>query len=168
MIANVIGLGSTWNMWPGTGFSIGVNDIFSRVKTNNLVVVNSFKQYPERLEIIEQSRPEVLWSNMSCWKTHPNYQQLKIQSWGGILSPGKVYYSNNSPFIAATLAYSLGYRKIILWGVDFNDHKIIAKGTGMYLKAIRDFKSLQNVLLKNGASLYLGCEGSALDLEVWK
>lgn len=167
MTCHIIGCGTSGSTWNGEGFSIGVNDCWRFGNpTNHLVVVNSFGSEPARREIVQRSTPDVFWGHLSMWADRPDFRKLEMQSWKGNLSPGKVYYSNNSPFIAVTLAYKLGYRKIILWGVDFNDHKTIKDD--LLKRTLKDFSELQAELIKNGASMYLGAKGSRLDLEVWK
>lgn len=77
-----------------------------------------------------------------------------MNMWKGDLQKGKLYKSKTSPFIAVTMAYSLGYDKIVLWGVDFINHRIVK---GSKLKSeVANFESLQKALVKNEASMYLG------------
>ncbi len=170
MIANIIGLGQTALNWDGTGFSLGCNDVWRFGKpTNHLLVINSLNNEPERKKIVENSCPEILWSQMLTWQNHPNYKSIgPMASWHHKFSPGMIYTSNNSPFVAVTLAYKLGYRKFILWGVDLMNHRHIRQDNDMLPKALEDFHFLQVELLKNKASMYLGCKGSALDLPIWK
>lgn len=121
MIANIVALGETAKQWNGEGFSIGVNDCFRWGKpTDNLVLVDSLRSIPTRKNIVTKSNPEILWSNMSCWTFHPSFKPLgQTFHWKGRFVPGNLYHSNNSPFIAVTLAYRLGYRTMILWGGRF-------------------------------------------------
>ncbi len=167
MICHVIGLGASAAQWDGKGFSIGVNDAFRFKPTNHLIVINSFKNLPERATIIQQSKPEIFWSHLREYEHRPDYQRLSMKHFMRKFEPDTVYHSNNSPFVAVTLAYKLGYREIVLWGVDFIDHRNIKEGSDRLNIALQDYANLQKGLLQNGASMFVGVKGR-LDLEVWK
>lgn len=171
MICHIHGLGpSIVNYKPDGNFSIGCNDSFRYAQSNLLIVVSHLSQ--ERTRIVDQSRPEKLLSFMPQWHHHPNYEYIgELHKWRSDrpernrLDKGKLYHSNNTPFIGCSLAFNLGYRQIVLWGVDFIDHPNIKDGA--LITAFEDFNSLQAAFQKNGASLYLGSEGSVLDLPLW-
>lgn len=172
-ICHVLGCGpSIVNYKPDGNFSIGCNDSFRYAESNYLIVVSlHFSQ--ERHRIIETSRPQKLLSFLAEWTHHPCYEYIgQLHKWRADrpdrnrLDKAKIYHSNNTPFISCSLAYNLGYREIVLWGVDFIDHPNI---NGQSLESAKhDFDSMQEAFKKNGASLYLGCEGSTLNLPQWK
>jgi hypothetical protein len=171
MIAHVIGCGSTALNWNGEGFSIGCNDCWRfGHPTNHLLLINSPSVFaPDRLKIIQDSCPDVFWSHVKSWEKRPDYKFIgPMVAFHKRFTPGHIYFSNSSPFTAVTLAYKLGYRQFILWGVDFMNHKSINQENGTLHKALSDFHFLQEGLLKNGASMHLGSKGSALDLPIWK
>jgi hypothetical protein len=157
MIAHIIGCGPSGKHWNGKGFSIGVNDCLKfDHNVDILVIVNSLNSYPERKKIVEDTRPRQTLYGISCWANHPCFTPIPTMvHWRGRLDKNhKIYRSKTSPFIAASMAYSMGYDKIVLWGVDFVDHPVVKdqklrSEVGMYV-------SLQNALLKKGASMYLG------------
>jgi len=156
MICHIIGCGESGKYWDGNGFSIGVNDCFKfGHHPDILIVVNNMRRFQERKKIIDATRPRVKLYGLGSWSNHPNYQHIDYMNiWKGDLKKGKLYKSKTSPFIAVTMAYSLGYDKIVLWGVDFVNHRIVK---GSKLKSeVSNFESLQKALLKNGASMYLG------------
>lgn len=168
MIANVIGLGPSAELWSGQGFSIGVNDSWGFGRpTNHLVVINSFRHQEDRRRIIDESIPDVFWSHMAEYNERPDFRKLEMQPWKNKYELGKIYHSNNSPFVAACIAFSLEYKQIILWGVDFMDHKNIRRDNGLLDKANKDFIELDTIFRKHGGGIYLGAKG-ALSLEVWK
>lgn len=157
MICSIIGCGPSGQYWDGKGYSIGVNDCFKFGKrTDILLIVNTLNKYPARKRIVEESRPKDKLYGIGEWCTHPNYRAVPYMNrFVGVLEKGKIYKSKTSPFIAVTLAYSMGYDKIILWGVDFDNHPIV---NGQYLKnEIAMYAKLQDALLKKGCSMYLGC-----------
>lgn len=155
MIASIIGCGPSGKYWNGEGFSIGVNDAFKWGNpTDILIVVNSLDNYPDRKQIVMESRPKQLLA-LGTWSSHPSYKHIPyMNQWKGVLEKGKLYKSKTSPFIAVTLAYSMGYDKIVLYGVDFIGHPIV-KGSKLRGE-ITAYESLQKALIKNGASMYLG------------
>jgi len=166
MTAHIIGCGPAGSTWNGEGFSIGVNDCWKYGRpTNHLVVLNSFESQPKRKAIIDRSIPDVFWGHLGKWESRPDFRMITMQPWKGNFVPGKIYYSNNSPFVAVTLAYQLGYRTMVLWGVDFTEHPIIKND--LLKQTLKDFAELQAELIKNGASMYLGSKGSRLNLELW-
>jgi hypothetical protein len=174
MICNIIGCGPTAKHWNLEGFSIGVNDCFRFHPTDYLIVVNTFKEY-QRTKIVQESRPKHLFSYLSFWASHPCYKYIgDFNPWRGKLTKGVLYYSNNSTFMAASMAFNMGYDEIVLWGVDFTGHvninhekKINDDGPSTLDKAFNDFHSFQEELLKQKASLYLGHKGSLLNLPLW-
>lgn len=156
MIAHIIGCGPSGQHWNGVGFSIGVNDCFKFGQTTDyLVVVNSLDNYPERKKIVEESRPRKKLLGLESWCRHPNYEHIAyMNKWRGKIERGNLYKSKTSPFIAVTMAYSFGYDKIVLWGVDFVDHPNV---NGAKLSAeVQNYLSLQIALQKKGCSMYLG------------
>jgi hypothetical protein len=172
MTCHILGLGpSIVNYRPDGDFSIGCNDSFRYSPSNILIVVSNLSQ--ERTRIVEQSRPEKLLSFMPEWSHHPNYEYIgQLHRWRtdrperNRLDKGKVYHSNNTPFISCSVAFNLGYKEIVMWGVDFIDHPNI-KGTSLET-AKKDFNSMHEGFKENGVSLYLGSEGSTLNIPIWK
>lgn len=156
MICNVVACGPSGKYWNGKGYSIGVNDCRKwGHEVDILICINSLSKYPDRKQIVMDSRPREKFLAMGgSWSTHPCYERIAYMNhWRGKLEK-KLYRSISSPFVAVTLAYSLGYDKIILWGVDMTDHPII-KGQKQRSE-VEKFVSLQNELLKKGCSMYLG------------
>lgn len=156
MICHIVACGESGKYWNGKGFSIGVNDCFKfGYQTDILIVVNSFDKYPDRKKIIQSSIPREKLYALGTWSGHPKYEHIRyMNAWKGKLDKGKLYKSKTSPFIAVTMAFGLGYDKIVLWGVDFISHPVV-KGQRLN-EEVRNFESLQSALLKQGASMYLG------------
>lgn len=156
MICHIVACGPSGAHWNGEGYSIGVNDCAKwGHKVDNLIVVNSLNSFPARKKIVEDTRPREKLFGISCWCHHPSYQHIGyMNAWRGRLEKGKIYKSISSPFIAVTMAYRMGYDKIILWGVDFINHQSIwgSKADREVLK----YADLQRALRAKGASMYLG------------
>lgn len=90
------------------------------------------------------------------------------------------WVSNNSPFVAAVLAFKFIYPKmkpdinyeIVLWGVDLNHHRFLKRPANRR-QAIDDFENLRDMLEMEGVKLLLGYKGTipnALDgtLDIWE
>lgn len=191
MTVNIIGCGETGAKWDGTGDSIGVNDClkFGHPVDYLMVLDNPERFTPERREIILNSAPEHFVSNQWGWMKHfskrempkqkMQYQELHITNgpsfishrfsrWKGTFKPDRVWYSNTSTFPAITLAVLLGYKKIVLWGVDFVTHRKWNHVDEAGKEEIERYKQLCMQLNDYGVGVYLGAEGSALSfLEVY-
>jgi hypothetical protein len=167
---NIIGLGPSLKSYrPDGNFSIGCNDCFRSVETDYLVCVSRLPT--ERSVFVQNARPKKLLSMMPIYKSHPCYEYIgNLHPWKEYrpnnITKGMVFFSNNTPFIACSIAYNLGYREIVLWGVDFTDHPHL--NGGALNKTVVDFDQLQKEFEKNNASMYLGCQGSILNLNQWR
>lgn len=155
MRANIIGCGPTGSLWNGEGFSIGVNDCLKFGKpVNALVCVNVFNKEPERRKIVESIvTTHGFWSHTRHWAHRPDYRKLEMRSWGGIYRPGQVYWSHTSTFISVTLAASMGFTEIVMYGVDLVDHAHVKNHR---LKGeIKNTLELSEQLEKHGIKLYI-------------
>lgn len=171
MICSVVGCGQTAINWKGEGYSIGVNDCWRfNIITDRIIVVNSLIKWPERRKVIMNSTPkDGLYSMISNFSHHPNYKHIgSMQRWkGNGFKPGTLYYSSTSPFIALSMAHNMGFKEIVLYGVDFIDHPNV-KGNSLK-REVMQFDSFCKALLKEGTKVYLSSEFGALKdyLPVW-
>lgn len=170
MIAHILGLGpSIHDYKPDGSFSIGCNDSFKHHPSNYLVCVSRLPA--ERLKTVMDCRPEKLLGFTPPYNHHPAYEYIgQMHPWRNDrpcrLDKGMIWTSNNTPFIACVIAHNLGYKDIVLWGVDFIDHPNI---TGESLDKTKcDFLQLHTTLSKIGTSLYLGNGKSCLPLPLWQ
>lgn len=83
--------------------------------------------------------------------------------WSGTLYPDAVFYSNSSPIIAITLAYQLGAKEIILWGVDFRNHHLFNEGNLQTKREVQAYLEVFECLREKGVSTYRGADGSVFD-----
>lgn len=173
MICSIIGCGITAKLWNGEGYSIGVNDCWKYgLITDRLIVVNSLNKWQDRRKVVLDSTPkDGLYSMIANFNHHPNYkhigpmQRFRPNRFG--IKPGVLYYSSTSPFIALSMAHNLGYKEIVLWGVDLVDHPNVKDNS--LRREIQQFDSFCKALLKEGTNVYLGSEFGALKdyLPVW-
>lgn len=167
MICHVLGLGkSIHDFKEYEGYRIGVNDIYRYTYCDRVIVVNSFTKLPERKQYIDTARPlDGLWSHLSSFKEHPEYRKLEMKPFNGIVRPKTVYFSKSSPFIAMSMAYALGFKEIVLWGVDLVDHPILKDKNK--IAEINNFCKFTSEINKQGVQVYKGSKYSQLDLPIW-
>lgn len=170
----VLGLGpSLDNYSPSLYFDlvIGVNDISGRLgpeQDADIVVCvdtpNSFSNEPKRLEVIKNCRPiKGFYGNSNLWSIYqPNFNLLKLAPVRGDTSfiDTHVLKSNNSTYVAVSLAYRLGAKEIVLYGVDFINHKHIKDKT--LDMALKDFRKLYTALRERNVFLFVGSKESRL------
>lgn len=169
MICHILALGPSIKHYkPDGNFSIGCNDSFKHHPSNYLICVSRLS--PERDRIVMDSKPEKLLAFKPPYISHPAYEYIgQVHRWrpdmGQRLDKGYTYYSNNTPFIACSVAFNLGYRTLVLWGVDFTDHPNI-NGESLQ-KTVQDFVTMSEAMRKAGATIYLGAEGSVLPFPIF-
>lgn len=171
MTVHIIGCGSTGANWDGKGPSIGVNDCWKFGKsTGSLLVLNRKSTFtPERLKIIEESKPTLFYSNLDEWrKPFKDMRKIDTTRWNGTMINNVIYHSKTSPFCALSLAYNLGYRIMVLWGVDFVDHASYSPGKHGFEAEKLQYYSFIKTLKTKGAQVYAGCYGSTLGLPIYK
>lgn len=167
MEVDVLGLGASLALYRERGnVTIGVNDIFSKRSTDFLVLADPPKLFsPERLKTILDSRPVAVISHRTEWaSSFPSFRLIYLASGRGIISAldtKRYVFSNNSPFIAAVLAYKLGAKRINLYGVDLSGHPSLGR-EGMLRTSRLDYKNLYDALRERGVILK-AARGSALN-----
>jgi len=166
MLYSVIGCGDSSKNWVPRGITIGVNDSlrFGR-DTDVLILVNAPAKFKERLNVIKKSKAKVLTNSVHTWKPYfPECQKIeRLISFNSRILKNFVYMSQTSPIIAISYAIKQGAKEIILWGVDFLNHRKWAKGTKAGDREIavycRFFKECERI----GVKVYLGANGTAFD-----
>ncbi len=160
---NIIACGPTGELWDGTGPSIGVNDCWKFGNTTDrLIVVNTFAKEHERQKFIADCRPQGgFYSNLSRWKYHPNYKELNIIRYTkGDIRLDKIYHSATSSFIAMSMAATLGFKEIVIYGVDFTNHRVIKDY--ILMREIELYDRFVKALEKHGVKVYLASNYGAL------
>jgi len=166
MTISIIASGQSAENWTPEGLSIGCNDAG---KWGNLLdailVCNRPEQFSkERMEIIKNTKVEKFYSNKSNWSQwFPKWEKVPLVTWYGSYNPKQVYSSNTSPFIAISLAAKLGAKKIVLWGVDFVNHKTYSAGNPQTQREVKAYLELIEAMKPHGVSVYLGAKGTAFD-----
>ena len=172
MTYTIVGLGSSAQNWKPNGHSIGVNDAWKFGQpTDSLLICNRPQQFPaDRLKTIIESKPKHFYSHKPDWSQHfPNWKQLRLIHWSGILYDfGKnddfpCFSSDSSPIITITLAYYLGAKDIILWGVDMLNHHVFNPGNPSAKKEVDVYLEVFAALKEKGVNVWLGANGSVFD-----
>lgn len=173
-IVSVIGCGDSakdWNKVP-VDLSIGVNDCVKHGhEVDYLVVVNSplkfhprlDNKYTDRLKVITDSKPKRFFCHNTNWrKWVPNAELLGFKTFIGTYRKGRVYCSKTSPFVAITLAASLGATDIIIWGVDMVNHHTYSPGKRGFNIEFEYYKLLFEQLQQTGVKVWIGNEDTVL------
>lgn len=158
----VLGLGETIKYYSGNSTTIGVNDIYRYFNTDYIVCIDRPGRFTkERLEYIKGSKPKKMYSQLDDWKELQGYEKITIKPFNGQLSWEAVGHSNNSPFVACIISYLLGFKEIVMYGVDFNTHSSL-KSERHIARILKDYKLLHDRLQEEGISLRLGHTNSVL------
>lgn len=180
MTFSIVACGESAKDWIPNGTSIGVNDAFKfGKKLDYLVVVNSpVKFYPsskngmiDRLKTITATKPDRFFCHQSNWIGYfPNYELIHMRNFVGTYRKGKIYSSKTSPFVAITLAASLGATEIIIWGVDMLNHHKFSPGKRDFDIELGYYRLLFEQLEQNGIRCFIGNENTIFKriLPVWQ
>lgn len=168
MHIHIFGLGPTLQEFNNlkNEFTIGVNDIYKHYPTDMVVCVDPPERFPkERREVMDRCKPKAgFLSNCQSWSYHPNYKQLHLAGRRGDVSRidwDNIPKSTNSPFVACCIAYLMGAKRIILWGVDLNDHPELNNSSNEQA-TFEHYKLLSQELRKRGTDLVCGSVNSGL------
>jgi hypothetical protein len=186
MKVSVIGCGESakdWNKVP-VDLSIGVNDAFKfGHPIDYLVCVNSpLKFFPttrngntDRIKTIIETNPKRFFVHDSRWQQHVKHAELiSFRPFNLKYVKNRVYSSKTSPFVAITLAASLGATEIIIWGVDMINHHKFSANSGKrhqedFQIELSYYMILFEELAKHGVQCFIGNENTVLKqyLPIW-
>lgn len=166
-VVTIVACGESARHWIPRGHTLAVNDGWKWGKpTDSLLVCNRPAEFKQggRLEIITNSKPKTFYSHKSNWAyAFPNWKKISLVQWYGVIRKGQQYSSNSSPFIALSLAWNLGAKDIILWGVDFMNHHNFNPDNPYRDKEVVVYMQLIAALKEEGVSVWLGSKGTAFD-----
>lgn len=169
MRVSVLGLGRTlekYHKWDGLEVTIGVNDIFKHHSTDFLILLDRPQRFtPERLKTILSSQSARVITHLEDWRKHFEIiDVIKLAPARGDLThlDSDLYpYSSNSPYVACVLAYKLGAKEIVLYGVDFANHQSLT-GDAHIKMILGHYSELYKELKRRGVSLSICSEESRL------
>lgn len=171
MIISIVASGESAKDWHKVkcDLSIGCNDSARWGKDPDLLVlVNARRKFRERLDIIKQTQAKrVFVSSLKEWSLiFPKAERLKRMieyHQRTRIRIGAQYTMRTSPIICISLALEAGATDIILWGVEFLNHRSVRIGTKkgdrevlLYLDFFKKIEAL-------GVRIWLGANGTAFD-----
>ncbi len=174
MRCHILGAGPTAAQYKPDGeYSIGVNDCGKfGITPDELLFLNRPRHFNEghRIEVIRNTNVHkvvTIAHLVDEWRTVFTESNIKslppLTRWrsGERFRMDQTYHTNNSPFTAMSYAVQNGFREIILWGVDFIDHK--------WLTALDCAPAFSQFATASGqpAKIYKGSVKSNLVLPVW-
>lgn len=175
MIVSIIACGDSAKEWYKTpcDLSVGCNDSAKwGHKLNHLLVVNhpsKFSNEPGRFKHIIESKPDKFFAHSRAWSQwFPNMEFIRPIRLVGRLRKGVYYHSQTSPFVAMSHAFNIGATEIVLWGVDMRTHKVYHDRSKAQTIEVDRYKRFIAALEKHGVKVYLGAEGSVLNLPIWE
>lgn len=143
--------------------TIGVNDIWRVVRTNYIVCVDHRERFtPERLAIIDASRPWIFYSHLPEWNKRSDFRLIQLQhdypNYVCQLDIPALPKSLCSPFIAAAVAYANhDPREIHLFGVDLIDHPNLHESSCK--RIVQHFTTFHDALRQRGVGFIVHGRG---------
>jgi hypothetical protein len=163
MTIHVIGKGESKEFFKHDGnITIGVNDVNKWIKTDHIVVVDPMCNHKEGHRTYKNSNA-MFWSQNEDNRNYvKNFTLIELARGRGVLDEfdsDRFVYSITSPFVGVHLAYKLGAKNIVMWGVDFNTHPNFDTDS-LRNRALKDFGNLRKKLNERGVNFYVGHEMS--------
>lgn len=165
----IVACGDSAKDWTPNGYCLGVNDAGKWGKPlDGLLICNRPATFSrDRLDIIKATNPKDFYCNKRDWQEYfPKWKKVRLHTWAGVLHEWKelhAYSSNTSPLIAITLAYNLGAKEIILWGVDFRNHHMYNDSNLETYREVDTYCHVINQMREKGCRVYIGASGSVFD-----
>ena len=167
---SVLGLGPSLSLYT-SGLAIGVNDIWSKVKTDYLVCVDTKDRFTsERLKTINESNPLKFYSifplkdkpEVTDWSDRPDFQRIELQpdfpKYVCQINIPQLPKSLCSPFVACAIAYKyLQATEINVYGVDLLNHPHLDRDSCDRIKL--HFHNLKIALIQNNCQLIIHGDG---------
>jgi len=168
----ILGLGPSLSLFRPEGFdlTIGVNDIWRYYHAEIIVCVDhssAFKRWPDRLLVINHSRPKIFYSQVVNWDWRPDFKKITIlpgyPDRGLNLDAPGFYKSYCSPFVAVQIAYKLhAATDIHIYGVDLTNHPHLDRQLCAKIK--NHFSYLFTALRSRGVTITVHGEGILTNL----
>lgn len=109
---------------PSACVTIGTNDVGRLFTPDYVVVVNPPDQFTgDRWSHVERSRARFVFSQLDLQLQQSQLVKFRLGRFGGtgFDEPDVLHYTQNSPYVAVSLALFMGASRIGLIGVDFTD-----------------------------------------------
>jgi hypothetical protein len=163
VIVSIIGCGDSAKDWHKVpcDYSLGVNDAFKfGYAFDGIILANWPVKFPShRLNIIKNTPVKTCFASVDQWSTwFPNMVKIRLNTWDGHLYPERkdeFTCSQTSPIIALSMAYKMGAKDIILWGVEFSTHNLFHKDNPQTKNELRAYKGIIDSLKREGVNVWL-------------
>lgn len=182
MKAAILGLGESLEHFDGEGVTFGVNEICKYVPNiDYLLLMNPPNRHTlEEVQIIRESKPKnVVTYYPHAWLKYwmephalnslkgslkykevffQNGRKIRLSPWRGAgnFEKDRIYHSITSPFVGISLAAFLGFKEIVLWGVDFRTHGSYPVGSDGHEMEVKRYKELSEALAARGVTVSHG------------
>lgn len=168
MTTAIIACGSSAQHWGKQQFdlSIGVNDCYKHgYQPDQLVIVNFPSKFDkQRMDTILKTRPKKVFTHTVQWKKHfSNVELLHLSPFTGYVRDNMIYSSKTSPMVAISLALKQGAREIVLFGVDFKNHKAYSDSNKNGVHEIATYLKFFKRIEEKGVKISLGAKETAFD-----
>lgn len=169
--AHVLGTGPSLDEYlriRPEGETYGVNDIDRYTSVENLVIQDRPQdfRYRHQVEAIIHTKARSIFSPRQEWSLFGSrFSLVRVNPVRSDLSTlgsyNRIPHSNNSPFLAAVLAWMRGSKRIYVWGVDLTSHRELGL-PGRLGRAVDDWARLRTALDEIGVRVICRSESSAL------
>lgn len=154
------------------GFTIGVNDVFKYHSVDELVCIDDPSIFKgDRRKIIEASTPKKFHSHLDSWSHVGNFNKIGLSGirpeQHNILTSEKLFSSSTSTFVAVQIAARMGFKTIVMYGVDLTGHPKLDRPSAVP-GIIAAYENLHKCLAFHGIDLLLGSNKSKLILPIWE
>ncbi len=177
----VLGCGQTGQYMPEVNdvYVIGVNDSFKfNMSMDSLLFINRPRHFHEpSLDVPNTSRIEIIkhtycnqiltletlareWSEVF---PQAIIRTFTVTRWRKEAQRNQVYHTDSSPFTAMSYAFTQGFDEIVLWGVDFINHKYLRPEVSAPC-----FNQFASAVAKQGCNIYKGHKESKLNLPLYE
>ncbi len=161
---SVLGLGPSLSLYkPDGSITVGVNDIWSKVKTDYIVCIDfPFRFTEERLATINESRPIKFISHLDDYASRPDFERIELLPYfpNYVCQLNLPQYPKSlvSPFIACAVAFKyLHATEINLYGADMVNHPNIKLDDQQ--RIINHFRNLKVALVQSGCKFIVHGDG---------
>lgn len=166
--AAILGMGpSIQDFKPGPDIiTYGVNDIARLFQVDHHVIIDHLRVFnEERQSFIINSKAPAIYSHITDYRNifQERFKYIEFTPGRGVLNfntPFVLPKSNNSPYVAACLAFQQGARELRFYGVDLTNHPHIKNAK--LTVALQNFEALFKWFRDRGVRCFVSSRHSLL------
>lgn len=164
----VLGTGPSINLFRNEepykfDLTVGVNDIWKYVKTDYIVCLDHPKAFnPERIKIINESRPKGFYSQIVIWDYRKDFIKIKLENGYPDRICNLDTYGFQKSFMSPFVAFQIAWKfheatEIHVYGVDLVNHPHLDRPLCGRIK--RHFENLKSALKVKGCEIIVHGSG---------